>query len=209
MQTHLLKLEPPYRFVFDEENGRVGKVIAVLLKETNETGYIRTVSVPIVDMAFTWDDTDLAECMVLCDEFYSRISFETYIHCMMMVNKDRWFPNGFFSVYNFGCQLNELGIRVLFPCEGEIEGQYEVTMKTDLHLGIDKGEYWVENSFGGFLFGGRYKSLQNLRSYIIERRNDYYRSFPQKHFIIRLTTTNSEFQDMIDDINNTPYMRDE
>jgi len=209
MQTHLLKLEPPYRFVFDEENGRVGKVIAVLLKETNETGFIRTVSVPIVDMAFTWDDTDLAKCMVLCDEFYSRISFETYIHCMMMVNKDRWFPNGYFSVYNFGCQLNELGIRVLFPCEGEIEGQYEVTMKTNLHLGIDKGEYWVENSFGGFLFGGRYNSLQNLRSYIIERRNDYYRSFPQKHFIIRLTTTNSEFQDMIDDINNTPYMRDE
>ncbi len=209
MQTHLLKLEPPYRFVFDEEHGRVGKVIAVLLKETNEEGYNRTVSVPIVDMAFTWDDTDLAECMVLCDEFHQRISFETYIYCLMTVSASNWFPNGFFSVYNFGSQLNELGIRVLFPCEGEIEGQNEITMKTDLHLGFNNGEYWVENSFGGFLFGGRYKSLQNLRSYIIGRRNDYYRSFPQKRFIIRLTTDNNEFQDMIDDINNTPYMRNE
>ena len=198
MQTHLLKLEPPYKFIFDPKNGRVGKVIAALLKEKNESEESTMVSIPIVDLAFIWDGTELSECIELCDEFYPQISFEMYIHCLMMVSESSWFPTGFFSVYNFGSRLNELGIRVLFPCEGEAEGQHEVTMKTNLHLGFSNGEYWVENSFGGFLFGGRYESRQELQSYILERCNDYYRSFPQKRFIIILTTNNDEFQDMID-----------
>lgn len=210
MQTHLLKLEPPYKFIFDMEHGRTGKVIAVLLKPSDkEEEKGRTVSVPIVDIAYTWDGTDLAECEILCDEFYPRISFERYIHCMMMVDKHRWFPNGLFSVYEFGFQLNELGIRVLFPGEGEKEGEHEVTMKTTLRLGVSDGVYWVENNWGGFYFGGRYESREKLCAAILERRNDYYRSFPQKRFIIRLTTDNAEFLDMIDNINNTPYDRDD
>ena len=122
-----------------------------------------------------------------------------------------WFPNGFFSIYRFGSQLNELGIRVLFPCEGEREGEHEVTMETKLDLGVNEGVYWVENSgpLGSFYFSGRYESLEKMRYAILERRNDYYRSFPQKRFIIQLSTDNPEFQDMVDDINNTPYDRDE
>lgn len=212
MQTHLLKLEPPYKFIFDEKYGRVGKVIAVLLKPSDEESDFddrRTISVPIVDLAYTWDGTDLAECRVLCDEFYPRISFEMYIHCLMSVNQSNWFPNGLFSVYSFSSQLNELGIRVLFPCEGEKEGEHEVIMKTKLRLGADDGVYWVENSFGGFYFGGRYESREKLHYAILGRRNDYYRSFPQKRFTIKLSTDNAEFQDMLDDINNTPYDRDE
>ena len=212
MQTHLLKLDPPYKILFDEKHGRVGKVIAVLLrpsdKEKNFDGD-NTVSVPIVDLAYTWDDTDLAECHILCDEFTPRISFETYINCLMSVNKDIWFPNGLFSVYFFGSQLNELGIRVLFPGEGEKEGEHEVIMKTKLHLGVHEGTYWVENAFGGFYFGGRYESREKLSHAILGRRNDYYRSFPQKRFIIQLSTDNKDFQDLLDDINNTPYNRDE
>jgi hypothetical protein len=212
MQTHLLKLEPPYRFIFDEKYGRTGKVIAVLLKETDDPEdpeYGRTVSVPIVDLAYTWDGTDLADCTVLCDEFAPRISFERFISCLMTVPKSMWFPNGLFSVYSFGSQLTDLGIRVLFPCEGETEGQFDVTMKTDLHLGIDKGEYWVENSFGGFFFNGRYQSREALRSAILTRRNDYYRAFPRKTFRIRLMTDNADFKDLVEEINNTPYERDE
>ncbi len=212
MQTHLLKLDPPYKFIFDEKYGRTGKVIAVLLQPIDEEDnpeYGRTVSVPIIDLAYTWDGTDLAECRVLCDEFYPRISFEMYINCLMSVKKSMWFPNGLFSVYYFTSQLNELGIRVLFPCEGEKEGEHEVIMKTRLSLGADDGVYWVENFFGGFYFAGRYESLDKLYYAILERRNDYYRSFPQKRFIIKLSTDNPEFQDMLDDINNTPYERDE
>lgn len=77
-------------------------------------------------------------------------------------------------------------------------------------MGVDEqGVYWVENGFGGFYFGGRYESKEKLYDAILERRNDYYRSFPQKRFIIRLRTDNPEFQPMLDDINNTPYDRDE
>lgn len=212
MQTHLLKLEPPYRFILDERHGRIGKVIAVLLKEMddrNSPSLGKTVSVPIVDIADTWDDTDLAECQILCDEFSPCISFDKYIHCLMMVPQSTWFPNGLFSVYNFGMQLAEQGIRVLFPGEGEKEGEYNVTMKTKLHLGADNGIYWVENSFGGFYFGGRYKTAELLQAAILDRRNDYYRAFPQKRFRIVLTTDNADFKDMIDNINNTPYARDE
>ena len=212
MQTHLLKLEPPYRFIFDEKYGRVGKVIAVLLKETDapeDPEYGRTVSVPIVDLAFAWDGTDLADCTVLCDEFRPRISFDRFIHCLMMVPENMWFPNGFFSVYEFGSQLTDLGIRVLFPGEGETEGQFDVTMKTKLLLGIDQGEYWVENSFGDFFFNGRYQSREALRAAILTRRNDYYRAFPRKTFRIRLTTDNADFKDLVEEINNTPYERDE
>jgi hypothetical protein len=213
MQTHLLKLDPPYRFIFDEKNGRVGKVIAVLLRpneDKDSLDYGRTVSVPIVDLAYTWDATDLADCRILCDEFRPRISFEMYIDCLMSVKSNMWFPNGFFSVYYFSSQLNDLGIRVLFPSEGEKEGEHEVIMKTKLHMGVDEqGVYWVENGFGGFYFGGRYESKEKLYDAILERRNDYYRSFPQKRFIIRLRTDNPEFQPMLDDINNTPYDRDE
>ena len=213
MQTHLLKLDPPNRFIFDEKYGRVGKVIAVLLQPNeneDSSEYGRTVSVPIVDLAYTWDGTDLAECRVLCDEFCPRISFEMYIDCLMSVRSSQWFPNGFFSVYHFGSQLNNLGIRVLFPGEGEKEGEHEVTVKTTLFLGVDeKGVYWVENAFGGFYFGGRYESAEKLRDAILQRRNDYYRSFPQKRFIISLHTDNKEFQPMLDEINNTPYDRDE
>lgn len=213
MQTHLLKLDPPYKIVFDEKNGRVGKVIAVLLQPNeDEDSYDkgRTVSVPIVDLAYTWDGTDLADCRILCDEFRPRISFEMYIDCLMSVSPHQWFPNGFFSVFHFSSQLNNLGIRVLFPCEGEKEGEHEVTMKTKLYLGVDdKGVYWVENAFGGFYFGGRYESAEKLSNAILQRRNDYYRSFPQKRFIISLRTDNAEFQPMLDNINNTPYDRDE
>ena len=90
MQTNLLKLDPPYKFIFDEKNGRVGKVIAVLLRPSDEEKNFegdKTVSVPIVDLAYTWDDSDLADCRVLCDEFYPRISFEMYIDCLMSVKR--------------------------------------------------------------------------------------------------------------------------
>ncbi|MBR2183957.1 MAG: hypothetical protein IJ897_00825 [Prevotella sp.] len=206
MQTHLLKLEPPYKFVFDEEHGRVGKVIAVLLRPSDEEKNFdndRTISVPIVDLAYTWDDTDLAQCRILCDEFNPRISFDTYICCLMSVKKDKWLPNGFFSVFYFSSQLNELGIEVQFPGEEEKEG--ELTIETKLHLGNKEGKWWVENFFGYFYFGGSYESRERLRYGILERRNDYYRSFPQKRFTINLSTDNAEFQDMLDDINNTPY----
>ena len=212
MQTHLLKLEPPYKFIFDKKYGRVGKVIAVLLQpidDEDDPEYGRTVSVPIIDLAYTWDGTDLAECSILCDEFTPRISFEMYIDCLMSVDKSGWFPNGIFSVYYFSSQLNQLGIRVLFPCEGEKEGEHEVIMKTKLRLGVNEGAYWVENSYGGFYFGGRYGSREALLYALLERRNDYYRSFPQKRFIIKLTTDNEEFKDLLNDINNTPYDRDE
>ena len=213
MQTHLLKLDPPYRFIFDEKYGRVGKVIAVLLQPNEDEDsyeYGRTVSVPIVDLAYTWDGTDLSDCRILCDEFRPRISFEMYIDCLMSVTPSKWFPNGFFSVYHFSWHLNDLGIRVLFPGEGEKEGEYEVTMKTTLLMGVDeKGMYWVENAFGGFYFGGRYESILKLYDAILQRRNDYYRSFPQKRFIISLSTDNDEFKSLLEDINNTPYDRDE
>ena len=212
MQTHLLKLESPYKFIFDEKNGRVGKVIAVILKEKDDpddSEFGRTVSVPIVDLAYTWDGTDLADCIELCDEFNPRITFDMFIHCLMMTDKMAWFPNGLFSVYSFGSRLNELGIRVLFPCEGEKEGEHDVSMKTTLRLGTNQGGYWVENNWGGFYFGGCYSSLESLRSAILERRNDYYRAFPQKSFHIELTTNNPDFQGFVEDINNTPYDRDE
>lgn len=102
MQTHLLKLDPPYKFVFDEKHGRVGKVIAVLLRPSDEEKNFdndKTISVPIVDLACTWDDTDLAGCRVLCDEFNPRISFEEYIYCLMSVKRDKWLPNGFFPSF--------------------------------------------------------------------------------------------------------------
>ena len=209
METHLLKLEPPYRFIFDEKTGKVGKVIAALLKVTDDPENGRTISVPVVDLAYTWDDIDLAECEELCDEFEPRISFDKYIHCLMMVDKDVWFPNGFFSVYTFGSQLNRLGIRVQFPGEGDKEGEFDLSLTTNLHLGIDKGKYWVENSFGGFLFGGRYESREALRNAVLQRRNDYYRAFPQKRFRIELTTDNPDFHDFVEDINNKPYNQDE
>lgn len=208
MQTHLLKLEPPYRFIFDQRNGRVGKVIAVLLRVTDDPEHDRTISVPIVDMAYTWDDADLAECDELCDEFSPRISFNMYIRCLMLTDSRAWFPNGRFSVYSFGMQLNELGIRVVFPGEGDKEGEVEMTMKTKLHLGNADGVYWVENAFGSFFFNGSYKSRDALRSYLLERRNDYYRSFPQKRFNIVLYTEDKAFQSILDDINNTPYERE-
>jgi hypothetical protein len=210
MQTHLLKLDPPYKFIFDEKYGRVGKVIAALLRPSDEEKNFendKTISVPIVDLAYTWDDADLAGCRVLCDETAPSISFEMYIDCLMSVKKRDWFPNGWFSVYYFSSQLNELGIRVQFPDEGEKESEHEVTIKTKLYLGNDKGTYWVENSHGGFYFDGRYESREKMRYAILERRNDYYRSFPQKHFTIKLSTDNAEFRDMLDEINNTPYDR--
>ena len=213
MQTHLLKLDPPYKFIFDEKYGRVGKVIAVLLQPNEDEDsyeYGRTGSVPIVDLAYTWDGTDLADCRILCDEFRPRISFKMYIDCLMSVTPSKWFPNGFFSVYHFSSQLNDLGIRVVFPGEGEKEGEHELAMKTKLLLGVDeKGMYWVENTFGGFYFGGCYKSVAKLYDAILQCRNDYYRSFHQKRFIISLCTDNDEFQPLLDDINNTPYDRDE
>ena len=210
--THLLKLEPPYRFIFDRKYGRAGKVIAVLLKEKedpDDSEFGRTVSVPIVDLAYTWDGTDLAECIVLCDEFTPRITFDMFIHCLMTTTRSTWFPNGIFSVYSFGRELNDLGVRVLFPGEGETEGQSDVSMKTTLRLGIDKGEYWVENSYGGFYFEGRYPSLESMRLAILDRRDDYYRAFPQKRFHIALSTDNPDFQGFVEDINNTPYDHNE
>lgn len=212
MQTHLLKLEPPYRFIFDQMNGRTGKVIAVLLKETVDPlnpEMSMTISVPIVDLAYTWDGSDLADCMELCDEFAPSITFDRFISCVMSVPKSGWFPNGLFSVYYFGRQLDELGIRVIFPGEGETEEQQDFEMTTNLHMGVNEGEYWVENSFGGFYFGGHYPSLEELRSAILARRNDYYRAFPHKRFHIVLTTDNADFSDFVEKINNTPYRRDE
>ncbi len=210
MQTHLLKLDPPYKFVFDEKHGRVGKVIAVLLRPSDEEKNFdndKTISVPIVDLACTWDDTDLAGCRVLCDEFNPRISFEEYIYCLMSVKRDKWLPNGFFSVFYLSSQLNDLGIDVQFPGEEEKEGGHEIIMETKLHLGNKDGKWWVENFFGDFYFGGSYESRERLHYGILERRNDYYRSFPQKHFTIKLSSDNAEFQDMLDDINNMPYDR--
>ena len=212
MQTHLLKLDQPYKYIFDEEHGRVGKVIAVLLRPSDrEKNFYndRTISVPIVNFAETWDDADLAQCRILCNELNPCISFDIFIECLVSVKKDVWFPNGIFSVFYFSSQLNELGIEVQFP-DGDSSGEEnEVIINTKLYLGIDEGTYWVESSYGSFYFAGRYESLEKLRDGILERRNDYYRSFPQKCFTIELSTDNAEFQGMLDDINNTPFDCDE
>ena len=76
-------------------------------------------------------------------------------------------------------------------------------------LGVEEGVYWVESGFGGFHFGNRFDTLEAMRSYIINRRNDYYRAFPQKRFHIVLRTDNLDFKDFVEEINNTPYKRDE
>ena len=93
MQTHLLKLEPPYRFIFDQMNGRTGKVIAVLLKETVDPlnpEMSMTISVPIVDLAYTWDGSDLADCMELT---YVKNDGKTFKHDEAVLPRSLDYPN--------------------------------------------------------------------------------------------------------------------
>lgn len=87
IQTQLLKLDPPYNFIFC--NGIIGKHIATLitcLPKTNESGQysLETHSHPVVKYAdspdgVVWDKAELKECQVLCDETNKQISLDDFL----------------------------------------------------------------------------------------------------------------------------------
>ena len=151
-----------------------------------------------------WYDGTLRDCRDVCRE-YESINLSEFINMLMLVPKDKWFPNGLFSINRLATSLHYYEIDVELPGEKEADGK-EWEIVTQLHLGKDEqGVFWVESGFGNFYFGTRKNTLSELEEYIIYMRNEYYRAFPDKHFRIVLSTSDNAWQELVDKINaNNP-----
>lgn len=204
-QTHLLKLDPPYKIIWDEKNRRLFKHIATLidveLNDKPENSLKHTVEYPIDETGKVMETT-LDSCAPQCSE-YESITLKDFTWLLISVPQSEWTPNGFFSIMRLASMFRYYNIDVEFPGEQEA-GEEPIVFEEYLMLGCgEDNKWWVENHIENFFFGTCVKSKEELRAYIEYMRNEYYRAFSDKNFRIVFTTNNKDFKEFVDEINST------
>jgi hypothetical protein len=206
-QTQLLKLDAPYSVVWDEKGLRMCKHVATLIEICeDDNGSLSTKEHVVTEKGEVWCDGELQTCVEVCTE-HGSISMKDFYYMLLAVPVNEWYPNGMFSTFSLASNLRHYGIRIDFSEVPSVQTPDGKVIEVPLMMGVDdKGVYWVEDSvLMPFYFGGRKNSLSELREYIRYARNEYYRSFPEENFCIRIVakTTNAELIDMVDEINKT------
>lgn len=201
-QTHLLKLDAPYMIVWDDVEQRIYKHFATLIEiKEDENGKLCTAEYAVDETGRVSYASTLDHCMEVCKE-YEHIKLQDFIHILMLTPKESWYPNGLFSINYLARSLHEYEVDVELPGEMEANGE-EWEIQTRLHLGkTEDGFYWVENGYGNFFFGERKETQSELEEYLVYMRNEYYRAFPDKRFRIVFTTTDEDWQEVVDKVNS-------
>lgn len=218
IQTHLMKLEPPYPVL--NIDGNIVRHVATLIEVRptfdSKTGEerIKTVSHPVVDFGdnnyagIVYEEKDLEDCEVLKSPL-SMIDFHLLVH-----NSQRMFTPGIISQRPeyIVSRLNKLGISIEWPCKLDAEG-YETDEPADvIQVGLSLGEtpngrWAAESRLADFCFDAKDKSSKEaLLSYIRDMRSSYYQAFKDRKFDILFFSRNPEEEALIDELNANPHL---
>ena len=218
IQTHLMKLEPPYPVL--NIDGTIVRHVATLIEVREAvdraTGHacIKTVSHPVVDYGdneyagVVYDDKVLEDCELIernmrPTDFYLLVYHMTQEH-------GRTSPMS--KPDYVAARLREMGVAIMWPMKKDKDGfeTDEPEDHFDIGLSVDKSEkvdWWVESGDNFFLFGGNgYKSAQDVLDYIRETRSSYYRAFPEHQFDIVFHSKMPNAQPLIAELNANPHL---
>lgn len=209
IQTHLLKLEPPYRILWSAKDWFLCKHYATLIevKEKQKEGGLHTVSHLVDEYGHVLADSEVDELEIVGEEC-STIKWITFYLMITATDSGRLLlDKGFCSIYRAALQLEHYDINVELPGEKDAGGKpwvFEQTLSAGRVKNKETGndDYWVESG-PDFYFGGRYNSAEALKQYLIYMRDEYYRSFPGKQFRLVLKTSDKELQPLFDEVNAT------
>lgn len=218
IQTHLMKLEPPYPVL--NMKGMIVRHVATLIevhtdidRKTGEEK-IKTHSRPVVDFGdnhyagVVYEEEELEECEILTSPI-SLVEFHMMVH-----DRQRMFNPGVLSqkpdsiVY----RLAKFGIDVEFPKKVDEDG-FETNEPADvikIGISLGKGEdgYWhAESRLHDFCFDAKdFESSKALLNYIRDMRSSYYKAFSDHQFDIVFFNNMPETKPLLDELNANPHL---
>lgn len=218
IQTHLMKLEPPYPVL--NIDGTIVRHVATLIEVRevydSKTGEerIKTLSHPVVDYGnnhyagVVYEDKTIEDCEVLPPEI-SPVTFYmllTDIKEKVSPNSIAWRPDIVVS------RLEKLGVTIQWPTKKDSEGFDTDIPEDKFSIGLSmnklKDGTWVcESGDNFFCFdGGRFKSDKELLAYIRNLRSSYYKAFPDRQFDIVFHNNMPETKYLLDELNANPHL---
>lgn len=218
IQTHLMKLEPPYPVL--NIDGTIVRHVATLIEVReaydSATGdeRIKTVSHPVVDYGdneyagIVYDNIELEDCELIAKEMRPADFYLLTFHLQQKHGRMAPMSRPEYIV----ARLKEVGVTVKWPMKKDKDGfeTDEPEDYFDIGISIDKSEkvgWWIESGNFFFEFGGNgYKSEQDVLQYIRETRSSYYRAFPEHQFDIVFHSNMPKAQPLIAELNAHPHL---
>lgn len=219
IQTHLMKLEPPYPVL--NIDGQIVRHVATLIEvhevynPHKDVETIKTVSHPVIDYGdnaysgIVLYDKEVEECTVL-PKVLSQPDFHIMVH-----NAQQMFNPMVISQKpeHIVQHLADFGISIEWPKQKDADGydtdEEAKIVEVPISLGYSKerGYWWAESSVMAFCFDAKEKiSDKELLNYIREMRSSYYKAFPKRQFDIVFRNKQSEVQYLIDELNKNPHL---
>ena len=219
IQTHLMKLEAPYRVL--NIDGQLVRHVATLIEVRETYNHIKdeetimTISHPVIDYGnnaysgIVLYDKEIEECDVL-PKVLSQPDFHLMVH-----NAQQMFNPKVISQKpeHIVQRLADFGISIEWPKQKDEDGydtnEDATVVEVPISLGYSKeqGYWWAESSVMAFCFDAKgKKSDKELLNYIREMRSSYYKAFPDRQFDIVFRNKQNEVQYLIDELNANPHL---
>ena len=231
MNTEILKLEPPYEYIYC--NGSIGLHIATMIvyeAKTDEDGKYQLVthSHPIVKYhkcpgGTVWNRAELTDCKVLCREDDKRITMAQFYDFVSAVGRMQFLDDeefngkmGFISAPMWKGMLDERGIEIEWPM---LDVNGEQKPQDTFHITLAFGEFVMGSKYkyeyfnygasdldlvGGaqLFFSSRFDTKEDLEMQLMNAMMSYYTAFRDHQFKIVFDSLGSEFDDVIAKVNS-------
>lgn len=218
IQTHLMKLEPPYPVL--NIDGTIVRHVATLIEvretydKTTGEERIKTVSHPVVDYGdneyagVVYDDKVLEDCELISKQMHPADFYLLSFHIQKEHGRHAPMSRPDYII----ARLKEVGVSVEWPVKKDADGidTDEPEDRFDIGISIDESEkvgWWMECDSSFFNFNGNgFKSSQELLQYIHELRSSYYRAFAEHQFDIVFHSKMPKAQPLIAELNANPHL---
>lgn len=218
IQTHLMKLEPPYPVL--NIDGTIVRHVATLIevrevydKKTGEER-IKTLSHPVVDYGenhyagVVYEDKTIEDCEIV-PPVLSQLDFHLMVHeSQRMFNENVITRTPEQIVRN----LSRFGVTIEWPMKKDADGfdTNEPETVIDVPLSIVKvkdGTWAAESSLHYLCFDAKgLGSEKELLDHIRNLRSSYYKAFPDRQFDIVFHNNMPETKYLLDELNANPHL---
>lgn len=218
IQTHLLKIEPPYNVLNIE--GDLVRHIATLIEvrevfdPRSHEERIKTISHPVVDYGnnnyagIVREDVTVEDCEILSNPL-SPVAFYVLTHDVKRKFNFSFFASNPETLVN---RLKALGITIEWPKKKDAEG-FDTNEPADwfeVPISIshsENGSWGVESGDNFFSFDQNGCASEDaLLKRIREIRSSYYRAFSEHQFDIVFSSKMPEAQHIIAELNANPHL---
>ena len=210
VQTHLLKLDPPYMILWDDNNQRACKHVATLIEVNyDEQGNnLSTKEYVVTERGSVWYDSELQKCRVWC-QADTTISLQDYADILSSFPPKDSDSIGTYPILMVTSRLHHYGVKIDFSEASPkiTEDGMEITVELEGGaVNNSDGEFYVSSALGApFYFFGTRKSLEELKCHILGIRNDFQFAFGKENLHIVFTTNSDDpvMPQLVEELNNT------